>query len=91
MNLRARRRERRVELLKADPAVQMAGAIGRMFRIDPIIVLDDGGDEFIGLAREAAWHWVAEEEKKQNDEQERKSKAGRSGGAGRRPSRGRRR
>lgn len=88
MNLRHERREARVKLLQADPAVQTAGAIGRMFRIDPVDHLADGGDEFISLVREAAWRFVAEEERKQNEEQERKQKAGRGGA---RPSRGRRR
>ena len=57
-----------IEELAADPMVIMAARIGRVFRLDPIAILDDGGDELLNLVRTAATLVVARDEEKQAEQ-----------------------
>lgn len=54
-----------IEELAAHPLVIMAGRIGRMFRVDPVLILDDGGDELPNLVRNAAALVVQRDEEKE--------------------------
>lgn len=72
-----------IEELSRDPLILMAARVARTFRLDPVTVLDDGGDELLGMVRVAATLVV------QRDEEEAAAKAKASGRRG--SSRGRRR
>lgn len=65
----------------ADPRVKTAGRIGKTFRIDPMILLDDN-DDFRWAARVAAHNVVAQDEKEAAEKQ--KSGARVAGSRGRR-------
>lgn len=69
--------------MEGDPAVQMAARVGRMFRVDPVSILSDGGDPLLNQVRLAAANVVAEDERKQAEEQQKRNKP-RGGGGGRR-------
>lgn len=55
--------------LKEDSSVIMAARVGKMFQLDPIAILDDGGDDLINAVRLAAAQIVQDDEKKQADQQ----------------------
>lgn len=88
MNLRDRLERETISWLEQDPGVQMAARVGYLFKIDPAQILSDGGDPLINQVRIAAANVVAEDKRKENAEQERQRPRA---GAGRRPSRGRKR
>lgn len=54
-----------IEELAQHPLVIMAARIGRMFRVDPVLILDDGGDELPNLVRNAAALVVNRDEEKE--------------------------
>jgi hypothetical protein len=62
-----------IDELADHPAVIMAARIAKTFSLDPVAVLDDGGDELLNLVRSAATMVVQRDEEKQADEA--KSKA----------------
>jgi hypothetical protein len=52
----------RVEWLSRHPTVQTAARVARTFRMDPVAVLDDGGDELLTHLRIAAMVIVGRDE-----------------------------
>lgn len=67
-------------MLKADRRVRLAAMVARQFRLDPVALLDDNGDDFLMLVRVAAVEIVQEAEK-------RAAEKNRMTGAARRPRR----
>lgn len=55
-------REAVIEWLTGLGVVQEAAAVARLFRIDPISVLNDEGDDWPQLVRLAAYRFVVREE-----------------------------
>lgn len=58
-----------IDMLSHDPLVMLAARVGRIFRVDPILILDDGGDPLLNQVRVAAAQVV------QRDEEEQAAKA----------------
>lgn len=48
--------------------MQLAARVAKVFQIDPIIVLDDKGDEFVTLVRLACAQVIQNDEKKQAEQ-----------------------
>lgn len=67
-----------IEELSRDPLIVYAARVAKTFQIDPVTVLDDGGDELLGMVRVAAVMVV------QRDEEEAARRAKASGRRGRR-------
>lgn len=67
-----------IDVLSHDPMVVMAARVGRTFRLDPILILDDGGDPLLNQVRVAATLVI------QRDEEEQAAKAKSKGRSGRR-------
>lgn len=52
-----------IDALMADPRVQAAAVVARTFRIDPVPLLMDGGDDWPMIVRIAAARYVAAKER----------------------------
>lgn len=55
-----------IEWLAGLGPVQEAAMVARLFRQDPAVLLDDGGDEWPMLVRVAAARYVARQEEKES-------------------------
>ena len=71
-NVRSRRTEQALEILRRDQRLISAARIAREFSQDPVALLRDDGDEFVTLIRIAAAQ-VVQEDKKKEAEAERKA------------------
>lgn len=54
-----------IEELAAHPTVIHAARVAKMFQIDPVAVLRDGGDELVNMVRTAAAMVVSRDEEKE--------------------------
>lgn len=65
-----------IDWLSHNPLIELAARIARTFRIDPVTVLQDRGDEFLLNVRAAALTVVQRDEKQQADQIKRGSPRG---------------
>lgn len=65
-----------IEWLSRNPLLMLAARIARTFRIDPVTVLQDQGDEFLLNVRAAALAVVQRDEKQSADQVKRGSSRG---------------
>lgn len=68
-----------IEWLSRNPLIMLTARIARTFRIDPVTVLQDRGDEFLLNVRAAALSVVQRDEKQQSDQIKRGSSRGKRG------------
>lgn len=68
-----------IEWLSHNPLIELTARIARTFRIDPVSVLRDQGDEFLLNVRAAALSVVQRDEKQQSDQIKRGSSRGKRG------------
>ena len=54
--------------LSEHPQIVMNARIARKFKLDPAVLLDDGGDEFVAMVRQAALLVVQRDEKREADD-----------------------
>lgn len=71
--------EDEIEWLSRNPLIMLTARIARTFRIDPVTVLKDQGDEFLLNVRAAALTVVQRDEKQQADQVKRGSSRGKRG------------